>query len=214
MRSTTSNAPCGRAGPAPDARRRGQPDDVLMTSAAYCPHVERGVAAGGSWANDSVSCPRSRRGDRARRFGLVFDRNRFQSGRRRKWWFDEVNLYGPDGLTLPDAAVAAGKVNRGNAAPGGRRGGGAGPIRPPRWPRCPPSTRSPGAIRPCRMGSHTARVLLAKNPPAGRRRCRWSTRPPTGGDRGQRSRCPTARTCPGCGTSTSNISKECRWSRR
>jgi UDP-N-acetylmuramyl tripeptide synthase len=34
-------------------------DDVLMTSAAYdCPHVVW-VAAGGGWANDSVSCPRS-----------------------------------------------------------------------------------------------------------------------------------------------------------
>src|SRR3954466_15393743 len=34
-------------------------DDVLMTSAAYdSPHVVW-VAAGGGWANDSVSCPRS-----------------------------------------------------------------------------------------------------------------------------------------------------------
>src|SRR6202008_1744430 len=34
-------------------------DDVLMTSAAYDRPNVVGVAAGGAWANDSVSCPRS-----------------------------------------------------------------------------------------------------------------------------------------------------------
>ena len=43
----------------PDAVVVANCDDVLMTSAAYdCPHVVW-VAAGGGWANDSVSCPRS-----------------------------------------------------------------------------------------------------------------------------------------------------------
>ena len=43
----------------PDAVIVANCDDVLMTSAAYdCPNVVW-VAAGGGWANDSVSCPRS-----------------------------------------------------------------------------------------------------------------------------------------------------------
>ena len=43
----------------PDATIVANCDDVLMTSAAYdCPNVVW-VAAGGGWAGDSVSCPRS-----------------------------------------------------------------------------------------------------------------------------------------------------------
>src|SRR6201987_5576478 len=46
----------------PDAVVVANCDDVLMTSAAYdCPHVIW-VSAGGGWANDSVSCPRSGEG--------------------------------------------------------------------------------------------------------------------------------------------------------
>ena len=67
----------------PDAVVVANCDDVLMTSAAYdCPHVVW-VAAGGGWANDSVSCPRS--GEVIVRDGsdLVFDRAPISSGRRR-----------------------------------------------------------------------------------------------------------------------------------
>ena len=81
-------------------------DDVLMTSAAYDHANVVWVAAGGSWAADSVSCPRS---------GEVIVRDQghwYSTGADFKrpspqWWFDSENLYGPDGLARADAASAA-----------------------------------------------------------------------------------------------------------
>ncbi|MGA8548469.1 MAG: Mur ligase family protein, partial [Mycobacterium sp.] len=90
-------------------------DDVLMTSAAYDSDNVVWVAAGGSWAADSVSCPRS---------GEVIVRDRghwYSTGADFKrpsphWWFDDERLYGPDGLALPMQLALPGAVNRGNAA--------------------------------------------------------------------------------------------------
>ncbi len=90
-------------------------DDVLMTSAAYDRANVVWVAAGGSWAADSVSCPRS---------GEVIVRDRghwYSTGADFKrpspqWWFDDEKLYGPDGLALPMKLALPGAVNRGNAA--------------------------------------------------------------------------------------------------
>ncbi|MDA0252063.1 MAG: Mur ligase family protein, partial [Actinobacteria bacterium] len=90
-------------------------DDVLMTSAAYdCPEVVW-VAAGGGWAGDSVSCPRSgevivREGAHWYSTGTDFTRPTPQ------WWVDEEKLYGPEGLALPMSLALPGAVNRGNAA--------------------------------------------------------------------------------------------------
>src|ERR1700712_436731 len=90
-------------------------DDVLMTSAAYDSPNVVWVAAGGSWANDSVSCPRS--GE-----VIVRDHNHWYStGADFKrpspdWWFDDDTLYGPDGLAVPMELALPGAVNRGNAA--------------------------------------------------------------------------------------------------
>jgi UDP-N-acetylmuramyl tripeptide synthase len=72
-------------------------DDVLMTSAAYdSPHVVW-VAAGGGWANDSVSCPRSgeiivREGSHWYSTGTDFKRPTPQ------WWYDDANIYGQKGF--------------------------------------------------------------------------------------------------------------------
>ena len=162
----------------PDAVVVANCDDVLMTSAAYdCPHIV--WVAGGSWANDSVSCPRSgevivRDGSDWHSTGSDFKRPTPQ------WWFDEVNLYGPDGLTLPMRLSLPGKVNRGNAAQAVAAAVALVPIRPPRWPRCRRSTRSPGDIRPFRWVSTPRESCWPRTPPVGRRRCRWSTRAPTG----------------------------------
>ncbi|MGB6761409.1 Mur ligase family protein, partial [Mycobacterium sp.] len=90
-------------------------DDVLMTSAAYDHTNVVWVAAGGSWAADSVSCPRS---------GEVIVRDQghwYSTGADFKrpspqWWFDDDMLYGPDGLALPMRLALPGTVNRGNAA--------------------------------------------------------------------------------------------------
>src|SRR6201996_9552869 len=90
-------------------------DDVLMTSAAYDSPNVVWVAAGGSWANDSVSCPRT---------GEVIIRESghwYSTGADFKrpsppWWFDDNTLYGPDGLAVPMWLALARAVNRGNAA--------------------------------------------------------------------------------------------------
>ena len=67
----------------PDAVVVANCDDVLMTSAAYDSPNVVWVAAGGGWANDSVSCPRS--GEIIVRDGvaLVLDRHRLQAARPR-----------------------------------------------------------------------------------------------------------------------------------
>ena len=76
-------------------------DDVLMTSAAYDSPNVVWVAAGGGWANDSVSCPRSgeiivRDGDHWYSTGTDFKRPTPQ------WWYDDTNIYGPDGFSAAD----------------------------------------------------------------------------------------------------------------
>lgn len=75
-------------------------DDVLMTSAAYDSPNVVWVAAGGGWANDSVSCPRS--GEIIVRDGAVW----YSTGTDFKrpepqWSYDDTHIYGPDGLSLP-----------------------------------------------------------------------------------------------------------------
>src|ERR1700756_5477101 len=99
----------------PNAVVVGNCDDVLMTSAAYDSPKVVWVAAGGAWANDSVSCPRS---------GELIVRDKghwYSTGADFKrpgphWWFDDETLYGPDGLALPMRLTLPGAVNRGNAA--------------------------------------------------------------------------------------------------
>jgi len=138
-------------------------DDVLMTSAAYdCPHVVW-VAAGGGWANDSVSCPRS---------GEIIVRDRthwYSTGTDFKrpipqWWFDSEMVYGPDGLALPMKLALPGAVNRGNAtqAVAAAVTLGVDPIAAAA--AVSGVDEVAGRYRTVRLGSHTARVLLAKNP--------------------------------------------------
>ena len=148
-------------------------DDVLMTSAAYdSPHVVW-VAAGGSWANDSVSCPRT---------GEIIVREQshwYSTGTPSdvgpggppifkrptpQWWYDDDNVYGPDGLVLPMTLALPGAVNRGNAtqAIAAAVTLGADPE------ACVAAVSGvdevAGRYRTVRLGAHTARVLLAKNP--------------------------------------------------
>jgi UDP-N-acetylmuramyl tripeptide synthase len=121
------------------------------------------VAAGGGWANDSVSCPRS---------GEVIVRDAghwYSTGTDFKrptpqWWFDDENLYGPDGLVLPMELALPGAVNRGNATqavaaavslcvdPSAAVDAVAG------------VDEVAGRYRTVDVGSHAARLLLAKNP--------------------------------------------------
>ncbi|MDT5093965.1 MAG: hypothetical protein QOH60_3328 [Mycobacterium sp.] len=138
-------------------------DDVLMTSAAYdCPHVVW-VAAGGGWANDSVSCPRS---------GEVIVRDAghwYSTGTDFKrptpqWWFDDENLYGPDGLVLPMKLALPGAVNRGNAAQAVAAAVTLGVDPAAAVAAVAGVDEVAGRYRTVDVGSHTARLLLAKNP--------------------------------------------------
>lgn len=138
-------------------------DDVLMTSAAYdCPNVVW-VAAGGSWANDSVSCPRSgevivRDGSQWHSTGSDFRRPEPQ------WWYDDEKLYGPGGLAIPMRLSLPGVVNRGNAAQAvaAAVAMGADPIAAVSAVSAVDEVA--GRYRTVRIGNHDARLLLAKNP--------------------------------------------------
>jgi len=138
-------------------------DDVLMTSAAYdCPNVVW-VAAGGSWAGDSVSCPRSgevimREGSHWRSTGTDFARPTPQ------WWVDDENLYGPAGLVIPMRLSLPGAVNRGNAAQAVAAAVATGADPAAAVAAVSGIDEVAGRYRTVRIGEHTARLLLAKNP--------------------------------------------------
>ncbi|MGV9802130.1 MurT ligase domain-containing protein [Mycobacterium sp. NPDC003449] len=138
-------------------------DDVLMTSAAYdCPNVVW-VAAGGGWSNDSVSCPRT--GEIIVRDG----RDWYSTGSEFKrpspqWWFDEDNLHGPDGLVLPMTLALPGAVNRGNAAQAVAAAVALGADPEAAVAAVSTVDEVAGRYRTVPIGSHTARILLAKNP--------------------------------------------------
>lgn len=138
-------------------------DDVLMTSAAYDSPDVVWVAAGGSWANDSVSCPRS---------GEIIVREQshwYSTGSDFKrptpqWWYDDACVYGPDGLTLPMTLALPGAVNRGNAtqAIAAAVALGADPVAA--VAAVSGVDEVAGRYRTVSLGEHTVRVLLAKNP--------------------------------------------------
>jgi UDP-N-acetylmuramyl tripeptide synthase len=138
-------------------------DDVLMTSAAYdSPHVVW-VAAGGGWAGDSVSCPRSgeliaRDHDHWYSTGTDFKRPTPQ------WWYDDENVYGPDGLSLPMTLALPGTVNRGNATQAVAAAVALGADPAAAVAAVGTVDEVAGRYRTVRVGAHTARILLAKNP--------------------------------------------------
>lgn len=138
-------------------------DDVLVTSAAYdCPNVVW-VAAGGGWANDSVSCPRSgevivRDGRNWRSTGTDFSRP------NPAWWFDDESLHGPDGMTFPMDLALPGAVNRGNAAQAVAAAVAMGADAAAAVSAVSGVDEVAGRYRTVRVGRHTARLLLAKNP--------------------------------------------------
>ena len=138
-------------------------DDVLMTSAAYDSPNVVWVAAGGGWAADSVSCPRSgevivRDGSRWHSTGADFHRPEPQ------WRFDDENLYGPDGLTIPMRLSLPGAVNRGNAAQAVAAAVAMGAEPSAAVAAVSAVDEVAGRYRTVQVGTHTARLLLAKNP--------------------------------------------------
>ncbi|MCV7355325.1 Mur ligase family protein [Mycolicibacterium fluoranthenivorans] len=147
----------------PDAVIVANCDDVLMASAAYDNPNVVWVAAGGGWAGDSVSCPRSgevivRDGADWYSTGTDFKRPTPQ------WWYDDTNIYGPDGFSQPMQLALPGAVNRGNATQAVAAAVvlGADPARA--VAAVSTVDEVAGRYRTVRVGSHTARLLLAKNP--------------------------------------------------
>ncbi|MBI3212631.1 MAG: Mur ligase family protein [Mycobacterium sp.] len=147
----------------PDAVIVANCDDVLMTSAAYdSPHVVW-VAAGGGWAGDSVSCPRS---------GEVIVRDNldwYSTGTDFKrpspqWWFDDDTLYGPDGLAVPMHLALPGTVNRGNAAQAVAAAVALGADPAAAVGAVSAVDEVAGRYRTVQVGDHAVRILLAKNP--------------------------------------------------
>src|SRR5271165_2510861 len=138
-------------------------DDVLMTSAAYDSANVVWVAAGGSWAADSVSCPRS---------GEVIVRDQghwYSTGADFKrpsphWWFDADMLYGPDGLALPMRLALPGSVNRGNAAQAVAAAVALGADPAAAVAAVSGVDEVAGRYRTMHIGAHQVRMLLAKNP--------------------------------------------------
>jgi lipid II isoglutaminyl synthase (glutamine-hydrolysing) len=138
-------------------------DDVLMTSAAYDSPNVVWVAAGGGWAADSVSCPRSgevivREGTDWHSTGTDFKRPSPQ------WWFDDDTLHGPDGLTLPMRLALPGAVNRGNAAQAVAAAVALGADPAAAVRAVAGVDEVAGRYRTVQVGPHAVRVLLAKNP--------------------------------------------------
>ena len=141
-------------------------DDVLMTSAAYdCPNVVW-VAAGGGWAGDSVSCPRSgevivrdgQKGGAWHSTGTDFKRPSPQ------WWFDDDTVYGPDGLALPMRLALPGAVNRGNATQAVAAAVALGTDPAAAVAAVSGVDEVAGRYRTVQVGPHAVRMLLAKNP--------------------------------------------------
>jgi len=138
-------------------------DDVLMTSAAYDSPNVVWVAAGGTWANDSVSCPRS---------GEVIVREEshwYSTGTDFKrptphWWYDDTHVHGPDGLTLPMTLALPGDVNRGNATQAIAAAVTLGADPAKAVAAVSSVDEVAGRYRTVKLGEHTVRVLLAKNP--------------------------------------------------
>jgi UDP-N-acetylmuramyl tripeptide synthase len=138
-------------------------DDVLMTSAAYDSPNVVWVAAGGGWANDSVSCPRSGEiivRDDAHWYSTGTDFNRPTP----QWWYDDANIYGPDGFSIPMRLALPGTVNRGNATQAVAAAVALGAEPAAAVEAASRVDEVAGRYSTVQLGAHTVRMLLAKNP--------------------------------------------------
>ncbi len=157
----------------PDAVVVANCDDVLMTSAAYDSPRVVWVAAGSGWAGDSVSCPRS--GEI-----IVREQKHWYSTAKAPdggpegpailqrpkpdWWFDDTHIHGPDGLSIPMTLALPGAANRGNATQAVAAAVTLGADPSVAVAAVSRVDEVAGRYRTMQVGSHTARVLLAKNP--------------------------------------------------
>jgi UDP-N-acetylmuramyl tripeptide synthase len=147
----------------PGAVQVANGDDVLMTSAAHGAERVVWVAAGGGWAHDSVSCPRS--GERIVREGDHWYSTGAELARPTPhWWFDAHHLHGPHGLALPMQLALPGAANRGNAALAIATAVAMGANPQAALAAVARVDQVAGRYRSVRIGAHLVRILLAKNP--------------------------------------------------
>lgn len=147
----------------PDAVVIANCDDVLVTSAAYDAANVVWVAAGGGWAADAASCPRTGEpivweGSHWRSMGSDFARP------TPDWWLDDENLYGPNGLKLPLTLALPGRANRGNAAQAVAAAVAMGAKAEDAVAATATVQEVAGRYSTVEIGSHSVHMLLAKNP--------------------------------------------------
>ncbi|AII06875.1 UDP-N-acetylmuramyl tripeptide synthase [Rhodococcus wratislaviensis] len=138
-------------------------DDVLVTSVAYDAKNVVWVAAGGGWASDAASCPRTGEpivweGSHWRSTGSDFARP------TPDWWLDDENLYGPDGLKIPMTLALPGRANRGNAAQAVAAAVAMGAKAEDAVAAAATVQEVAGRYSTVEVGSHSVHMLLAKNP--------------------------------------------------
>lgn len=139
-------------------------DDVLVTSAAFdAPNVVW-VAAGSSWVGDSVSCPRS--GEPVVRSADDWYSTGREDFRRPtpQWWFDDDNIYGPDGFSAPMTLSVPGRANRGNATQAVATAVAMGADPASAVKAVGTVGNVAGRYGTVELGGHRIRTLLAKNP--------------------------------------------------
>ncbi|MGW0037403.1 MurT ligase domain-containing protein [Gordonia sp. NPDC003376] len=148
----------------PDTTIVANCDDVLVTSAAFDAPTVIWVAAGAGWVGDSVSCPRT--GEPIVRTADGWYSTGDEDFRRPApdWWFDDENIYGPDGFVAPMQLAVPGRANRGNAtqAVAAAVAMGADPG------KATAAVQTVGEVAGrygvTQIGQHSVRTLLAKNP--------------------------------------------------
>ncbi len=139
-------------------------DDVLVTSAAFDAPSVIWVAAGAGWVGDSVSCPRS--GEPIVRTGDEWCSSGDPAFRRPppQWWYDDVNIYGPNGFQAPMTLAVPGRANRGNATQAIAAAVAMG-VDPAAAVRAVGTVGEvAGRYGSVQLGAHRIRTLLAKNP--------------------------------------------------
>ena len=147
----------------PDATIIANCDDVLVTSAAYDAAKVVWVAAGGGWAGDAASCPRTGEpilweGAHWRSTGSDFARP------EPDWWLDDDNLYGPDGVKIPMTLSLPGRANRGNAAQAVAAAVAMGARADDAVAAASTVQEVAGRYSTVEVGPHSVHMLLAKNP--------------------------------------------------
>lgn len=138
-------------------------DDVLVASIAYDHPNVVWVAAGGGWAVDATSCPRSGEpivweGEHWRSTGTDFARP------QPDWWLEGEDLCGPGGFRETLHLALPGRANRGNAAQAVAAAVAVGAEMAKATAATGTVREIAGRYRTVTVGEHDARLLLAKNP--------------------------------------------------